>query len=220
MIRKKIEIEKGSIAPVVRPLWGAAIEKLQEAELGLHQMTIAEDRVSFHQGWTRAVDSLYVFWSRFNDEGKSTFSKFQPWAGHRKRKHENIYLIKYLKAARHINQHGRFEFEWDDGKLLIAPDFNGHLKKLKIFPDGTFALEASRIQGSPVEAAVKYVGGYARLPQFACKLRGEKGPAETHHPPTVLDGDTVRSLSAFEAISQGIEYNLAILRDAFSKFAV
>ena len=80
MSRKKIEIEKGSIAPVQRTLWSAALEKRQEASAGLAQMASATYRISFEQGWTRAVNSLAQFWVRFYDEGASRFSNFQPWA--------------------------------------------------------------------------------------------------------------------------------------------
>lgn len=44
-------------------------------------MEDAKDRIQYEGGWTRLVDSLEEFWTRFFDEGKNTFSAFQPWAG-------------------------------------------------------------------------------------------------------------------------------------------
>ena len=44
-------------------------------------MEDAKDRIQYEGGWTRLVDSLEEFWTRFFDDGKNTFSAFQPWAG-------------------------------------------------------------------------------------------------------------------------------------------
>jgi hypothetical protein len=75
--RKKIEIHPGSIAPVQRTLWSAALEKLEEAMIGLQQMISATDRVEFERGWNKAVDSLAQCSSVFYHEGKSTFPEFE-----------------------------------------------------------------------------------------------------------------------------------------------
>jgi hypothetical protein len=214
VIRQKIEIEKGAIAPVKRTLWAAAIEKLQEAQAGFQQMNAAKDRIAFEQGWICAVDSLAVFWVRFFDEGKVTFSNFQPWAGRQEADWKKDELMMYLYQSRNISQHGRFEFEWDDGQLRIAPNFNGHIKALAIFDDGTFSLSATKLPGSVTEATVRFAGGHASLPV----VKNHREQPGIYPPPTVLDGVSRRRLTPAEAVKAGIDYYTNILNQAFKKF--
>lgn len=213
MNRKKIEIEKGSIAPVQRTLWSAAIEKLQEARAGLAQVSSATDRIAFEQGWTRAVDSLVQFWVRFYDEGASRFSNFQPWAGQQEKKWKSDETLMYLYQARHISQHGRFMFEWGAGKLKIAPNFNRHVKTLSVFTDGTFTMSATNLAGAPEGATVRFVGGQAILPVIVNKREQQEYP-----PPMVFEGGSYRQLSPAETVKAGIDYYQALLEAALKKF--
>jgi hypothetical protein len=214
VIRQKIEIEKGAIAPVKRTLWAAAIEKLQEAQAGFQQMNAAKDRIAFEQGWICAVDSLAVFWVRFFDEGKVTFSNFQPWAGRQEADWKKDELMMYLYQSRNISQHGRFEFEWDDGQLRIAPNFNGHIKVPAIFNDGTFSLSATKLPGSVTEATVRFAGGHASLPVVINKQQGCK----KYQPPMTKVGAVCRQMTPAEAVKAGIDYYTNILDKAFKKF--
>lgn len=214
MIRQKIEIENGAIAPVKRTLWAAAVEKLQEAQAGLQQMNTAKDRIAFEQGWIRAVDSLAVFWVRFFDEGKASFSNFQPWAGKQEVDWKKDELMMYLYQSRHISQHGRFEFEWGVGQLRIAPNFNGHIKALAIFDDGTYSINATKLPGAVAEAAVRFAGGHASLPV----LKNKREQPGRYPPPTVLDGVSRRRLTPAEAVKAGIDYYTNILDVALKKF--
>jgi hypothetical protein len=214
VIRQKIEIEKGAIAPVKRRLWTAAVEKLQEAKAGLQQMNTAKDRIAFEQGWIRAVDSLAVFWVRFFDEGKAKFSSFQPWAGKQRVEWEKNDVTMYLYQSRHISQHGRFEFEWDRGQSRIAPNFSGHIKTLADFDGGTFSLSATKLPGAVTEAAVRFSGGQATLPVVINKQQGGK----KYQPPMIKGGAVCRQMTPSEAVKAGIDYYTNILDQAFTKF--
>ena len=96
----KVELQPGAIAPVERGLWHAAREKLREAAAGIKQIEDAKNRVEYENGWTRLVDSLEEFWTRFFDEGKSTFSSFPPWAGAIDAKRKEDQLLTYLVSVR------------------------------------------------------------------------------------------------------------------------
>ena len=213
MIRRKIEIAPGALAPVVRQPWSSALEKLNEAELGLSQMINAKDRVEFEQGWSRSVDSLEEFWTRFFDEGKNSFSSFQPWAGAIDAERTKDQLLQYLRQARHQSQHGRISLEWEEGRLQIAPEFNGHLRGLKIFPDGTFELDATPAHSSILEASVVFSGGDAKLPVI--NNRNEK---RSFDPPQEHRGEPLHTLLPTHVISLGLEYYGNILNQALEKF--
>lgn len=213
MIRRKIEIAPGTIAPTARELWSTAIEKLCEAELGLTQMLNAKNRIEFEQGWTRSVDSLEEFWTRFFDEGKNSFSNFQPWAGSFDAERKSDLLLQYLYQARHQSQHGCISLEWEEGQLKIAPGFSGHLKGLKIFSDGTFELDAVPAHPSMREATIVFSGGNARLP-----IINNRKYKHTFNPPKKHREVSLNNLSPTHAIRLGIDYYTNILEKAFEKF--
>jgi hypothetical protein len=215
MAREKIEIANGSIAPTQRGLWSSAIEKLQEAEIGLQQMEQASDRIGFEQGWTRAVDSIAEFWTRFFDEGKKTFSNFQPWAGALKAQWESDELMMYLYQARHQSQHGRISFEWEEGKYHIAPGFNGHIKDLNMFGDGTFSMSSTPSPGSQVKAKIRFEGGHARLPTIMNTRTDQK----QFHPPKQHLGQAHQDVKPEQAVRLGIAFYMSVLESAFAKFA-
>jgi hypothetical protein len=213
MTRRKIEIAPGALAPTVRQLWSAATEKLQEADFGLLQMTNAKDRIEFEQGWTRSIDCLEQFWTRFFDEGKSQFSNFQPWAGAIDAQRKSDPLLHYLYQARHQSQHGRISLDWEEGQLQIAPGFTGHIRGLQIFSDGTFNLNAVPAHPSVCEATVVFSGGNARLP-----IVNNRKHKQLFEPPKEHCGTVLHGLSPMEAIRLGIEYYVTILNQAFVKF--
>ena len=164
MERRKIEIERGSIVPLVHGLWGAAIEKLDEAGGGVDSMKNARNRIVFESGWNRFVDSLEEFWTIFFDEGKTRFSNFQPWAGAIETKRKKDELLLYLYQSRHQSQHGRFPLEWEEAHVQIAHGFGGYVRSVAIFPDLTFEMDAPRTNPSVPEATVVFSPGKPRLP--------------------------------------------------------
>lgn len=213
MVRRKIEIAPGAIAPTARHLWSAATEKLHEAELGLSQMLNAKDRIEFEQGWTRSIDCIEEFWTRFFHEGRNSFSNFQPWAGAIDAERKNDHLLQYLYQARHQSQHGRIALEWDEGLLQIAPGFNGQLRGLKIFPDGTFELDSTPAHPSVREAHVVFSGGNARLPVIHNRKH-----KQLFNPPKEHRGVPLHDLSPIHVIRLGLEYYVSIVNVAVKKF--
>jgi hypothetical protein len=213
MKRRKIEVAFGSLAPVSRNLWSAAVEKLHEAEFGLSQMNNAQDRIEFEQGWTRVVDSLEEFWTRFFDEGKNRFSGFQPWAGAIYAQRKKDPLLKYLIQARHQSQHGRISLEWESGQLNIAPGFNGHIRGIKVFPDGTFELEATPAHSTVPDPIISFSGGSARLPLIVNKKHKDR-----FQPPTAHFEDNLKDVSPKNISRLGLQFYFMVLERAFKKF--
>lgn len=203
MGRKKIEIEKGGIRSVNRELWGAAISKMGEARLGISEMERAADQVQFEEGWARFVNSIWEFWVRFYDEGKSEFSNFQPWVG-ASNSEQNNQLLRYVKEARHQSQHSRIKLDWGEPILKIAPNFNGHVQRIQIFEDGTYDIESTPAPGARVAAIVEFSPGDAKLP-----IIENKNTKEVYDPPEA---------SPIEAAEQALKYYEGILEKAFDKF--
>ena len=214
MVREKIELAPNSLAPASRPLWSAAVERLQEAKAGLRHMQAATDQVSFECGWIRAIDSLEEFWTSFFEEGKQKFSTFQPWAGQlfvaERNKDE---LLKYLCQARHQSQHGNACLDWEEGQLLIAPGFNGHIKSLAIFQDRTFEMDSASAPGSSDKAALTFAGGSARLPKIVNKKYGN-----SFDPPEGHMGKSYPAMSPMFAIELALKFYVAAMNAALDKF--
>ncbi|NTU49848.1 MAG: hypothetical protein HGA87_02980, partial [Desulfobulbaceae bacterium] len=142
MTRKFIQSEKGAIAPTIRNLWDAAREKLEEADAALAEMQKAHDRVSYEAAWSQFVDSIEEFWCRLFDEGKSTFSNFQPWAGAIDQERKDDETLQYFYQARHQSQHGRIPMSWEQPQLIMGRGFAGAMYELRIFPDGSYEAKA------------------------------------------------------------------------------
>jgi len=214
MAREKIEFAPNALVPTNRSLWSAAAEKLQEAMLGAQQMHEARDRVSFERGWTRAIDSIEEFWTKFFDEGKEKFSKFQPWAGSIDSQRKTDELLSYLYQARHQSQHGKIALEWEEeGALLIAPGFSGHIQNLAIFPDGTFEMASTPAPGSTTKSTLRFVGGDARLPPII-----NKRFKQTFNPPQEHLNKTCSGIKPLPAVELAIEFYVSVLNSAFEKF--
>lgn len=213
MTSNKIVFAKGSIAPKCRHLWDSASEKLQEATSGLVRMNQASDRVEFEQGWTQSVDSIEEFWTRFEHEGLSLSSKFQPWAGKIVNMRKRDELLTYLYQARHQSQHGRISLEWDEGTLHIAPGFSGHIKSIAIYADGTYIMDATPLQGAKTKAIIEFNGGHARLPNvYNTKYH------QTYPPPKFHRGNKIDGIKPIEAIILAIDFYQSVLNTAFEKF--
>jgi hypothetical protein len=213
MKRKPIRIESGAIMPVKRSLWGAADEKLQEARDGLRLMEDAKHRVAFEAGWTKCVDSLEQFWTRFYDEGKQVFSSFQPWAGAIDAERKSESLLQYLYQARHQSQHGRIAMHWEKEHLKIAPGFSGHIKRVQGFPDGTFYLDAEPSHHSVPEAEVVASPGKALLATIENRKFKQR-----FDPPTKFRGNELSDATPVGVARAGIEYYADVLMKARAKF--
>lgn len=209
MIRKVIRMETGGIRPISRNFWGAAEEKLDEAAYAIKNMETALDRIAFEQGWCQFVDALEQFWTRFYDEGKASFTTFEPWAGYIKAKRKEDALLQYLYQARHQSQHGRFLINWEESKLLIAPRFNGHLKQIKIFADETYELDAIPIHPALPEAEIVLSPGKANLPII--ENRGQ-----SFIPPKGTDD---HPLPPIEVAHKGIIFYKSVFSEAIAKFS-
>ncbi|MCV2367023.1 hypothetical protein [Roseateles oligotrophus] len=213
MARKQIQFLAGAIAPAPRSLWSSAQEKLHEAGVAIEQMQQAHDRIQFEAGWSRFVDSIEEFWARFFDEGKSTFSNFQPWAGALDARRKSDDLLGYLCQARHQSQHGRIAISWTEPRLQIAPNFSGHIRGLKFFADGTFEFDASPLHHSIPEATVVFDPGAAELPIIENKRHKQK-----FNPPKSFEGQSLDACTPVAASLAALGFYRRALSLAFEEF--
>ena len=209
-----VELKSGAIAPAARGLWHAAWEKLNEAASAVKQMERARDRIEYEAGWTRLVDSLEEFWTRFLDEGRSKFSAFQPWAGVIDAKRTEDPLLAYLHQARHQSQHGRIALDWEPGNLHVGGgEFFGTVKDLRIFTSGAFEADITSTVGSAAKFKVIHDPGKARLPTvFNKRYKQSFNPPEGH-----LD-NPIAGASPINIGRLGIAFYEDVLRQAFEKF--
>ena len=213
MTRKRIQIIKGAIAPISRTLWSAASEKLQEAEDGITQMQNARDRISYEAGWVKFIDSLEVFWSRFNDEGEETSTDFKQWTDELNPSRKKDDLLRYLIQARHQNQHGRIALQWGEPSLLIAPNFNGHIRGFELVKDGTYEMDSTPLHASQPEATIAYNPGDALLPVVNNKLH-----KQTFNPPTHHNNKPIQDSCPLGVAQIGLDYYKNILALARRQF--
>lgn len=213
MNRKQIQLVPGAIAPTSRSLWFAAFEKLHEAEMAVEQMRSATNRIEYEAGWTRFVDSLEEFWNRFFDEGKTKFSRFQPWAGEIDAQRKSDELLIYLYQARHQSQHGRISMRWTEPKTLIAPNFNGHIRGFKHFPDGSYEIDATPLRPSLPDATVAYDPGCAELP-----IIENKKHRQTFSPPNTFNRELLLEKSPVAVAQVALDFYRDVLTRANAKF--
>ena len=210
----KVELQPGAIAPVERGLWHAASEKLRKAAAGIKQMKDAKDRIEYENGWTRLVDSLEEFWTRFFDEGKSTFSSFPPWAGAIDAKRKGDQLLTYLYQARHQSQHGRIALEWEVGRIHIGSgEFSGTVRDLKIFSDGSFQADVNKTPGSEAKFQTIHDPGKARLPTIQNKKHNQTFP-----PPSAHLEHSIDAPSPIDVGRLGVAFYEDVLRLGLEKF--
>lgn len=181
MKRKLIKTEKGAIAVKGRALWDAAREKLVEAEHALDKMRNAQNRVSYESAWSCFVDSIEEFWCRFFDEGKSTFTAFQPWAGAIDKERKSDELLQYFYQARHQSQHGRIPMSWDEPKLILGRGFSGRLYGLRIYPDGSYEDQSRPSDPNAKPFLVEHAPGKPILPTIENKRHKQLFSPPTHH---------------------------------------
>lgn len=217
MARKQIQLVPGAIAPVSRPLWFSAFEKLDEAEQAIDQMRNASDRIAFEAGWIRFVDSLEESWNRFFDEGKTCFSEFQPWAGAIDAKRKKDEMLSYLYQARHQSQHGRISLRWTEPRMLMAPNFGGLIRSLKIFPDGSYEIDATNTDPdtSQPDATVELDPGNAELP-----IIENKRHKQSFNPPTTFNGQPLAEQSPVAVAERGLMFYRDVLAQAKTKFGL
>lgn len=209
----RIGLSDGALIPTERGLWYSTFEKLKEAQSGILEMSNAQDRVSYESGWVRFVDSLEEAWSSFFEEGKTKFKKFQPWAGIKERERKLDPFLNYLIQSRHQSQHGNVCIEWDESTIIIAPNYFGHIKDLKIFPDGKFEVEASPLGNAKNVVTLNNDTGKPRLPTI--ENRKHK---QTFKKPLVHFDKNISDFLPHEAARLAIEYYFRIYSSALEKF--
>lgn len=213
MARRKIETRKGAIAPGRRELWEASQEKLCEAEQAINAMKSSRDRVTFERSWADFVDAIEQAWAKFFHEGKRAFSDFQPWAGPRDKERKKDDLLRYLIESRHQSQHGNFSLAWETGSMEVAPGFSGYIKELKIYPNGTYDIEAEPLSDSGPEATVVHDPGKPLLSTIY-----NRKTKQYFHPPTNHLGKGIGDVRPVNAAKLGLKYYKNLFGEAFEKF--
>jgi len=209
----KIELLNGSFIPNARGLWYSTQEKLHEAQMGVEQMREAKDRVSYESGWVRFIESLEESWTSFFDEGKNRFSNFEPWAGSKNKQRKSDPLISYLIQSRHQSQHGNICIEWEEGRIQIAPNYFGHIRDLKIYPDGAFEVEASPLGNAHSSVTLKHETGKALLPVIENKMHKQKFDIPKEHL-----GKVISNCDPLLLAKMAIDYYKSIYQEALEKF--
>ena len=215
MVRKKIQLEVGAILPTAWGLWGTAAERLGEAKLAISSMETARSRTDYEVEWSRFVDALQNFWTRFEEEGKSKFTNFQPWAGVISARRSSEPLLQYLYQARHQAQHGNITLNWEEQHLRIAAGFNGHIRDLKIYLDGTFEMTAIPTPNSTTEAVVTQSFGKALLAPIVNKRHRQTFPQ-----PSTFAGVTLTDLTPIGVARVAVDFYDDVLEQAHRKFRV
>ena len=213
MARKFIQLEQDAIAPTRRDLWDAAREKIVEAEAALAAMRSARDRVSYEAAWSHLVDSVEEFWCRFFDEGKVSFSDFQPWAGSINRERKTDETLQYFYQARHQSQHGRIPMSWEQPKLIIGRGFAGRMYGLRIHLDGSYEDQTAPNDSCGTPFRVEHASGKPILPTIENKLHRQFFP-----PPKIHNDNPIVDSSPTAVAQLVIEYYRGVLSQAIAKF--
>jgi len=212
--RKRIELAPGSILPATRPLWGEALEKLDEAAIGISLMQQPGNSIIFSSGWKRFVDALEQSWVCFFDEGKRQFTDFQPWAGRVDAKRRKDPLLRYILEARHQSQHGGTAIEWTAPVLRIAPTFNGAVHRIRTFDDGTYEIEARPLQPWMPQATVDYSPGEPILRTII----NSRYPDQQFPPPTEHQVGAEADTSPLAVAEIGHRFYAGVYAEALEKF--
>lgn len=210
----KVKLLSGALIPNQRGLWYTCLEKLNEAILGIEQMKSAEDRISYESGWVRFIESLQESWSSFYEEGLSTSTKFQPWAGKFEKVRKSDELLRYLVQSRHQSQHGNIAMEWHSGSIQIAPGYFGHLKGLVINADGTFEVEANPLGKIHDRVQLKHDTGTPRLPVVVNRQH-----KQSYTPPETHLGKDITSLLPHELGTRAVDFYKGVYDSAIKKFS-
>ncbi len=213
MARGRSGLEPGAILPVNHGRWTLAAEKLDEAALGIRQMRDARDRPSYEAAWTRFVDALEQFWARFFDEGTTSFTDFQPWAGAKIARRKRDPLLQYLIQSRHQSQHGRLALGWTEGVMQVAPGFNGYIGDIAISDDGTFDIDAVPTDPSMAQPKLVHSPGRPVLPIVINKRHGGSFP-----PPSKYCGRRLNSTTPIGVAEVALKHYSEILSAALEKW--
>lgn len=211
--RRIMGLAPGAILPVEKGLWVFAIEKLIEARAAIEDMRSADNRMSYEQAWTRFVDALQLAFVRFHDEGKKTFSTFQPWVGRYEGERKKDPLLHYLYKARNQVQHGSTPLEWSESRAIIGAGFHGAIYGLKIFPDGTYEMNSRPAEPAGNEATITISPGNPILPTIFDRVH-----KETIEPPTEHLGSPLNDCSPIAVAELALSYYENILQAAITKY--
>lgn len=213
MTRKFIQPENGAIAPTTRKLWDAAREKLDEADTALAEMQRAHDRVTYEAAWSQFVDSVEEFWCRFFEEGKTTFSNFQPWAGAIIQERKDDDALQYFYQARHQSQHGLIPMLWEQPQLVFGRGFAGRMYGLRIYPDGSYEAKTESNEPAGKPFLVEHAPGKPVLPTIE-----NKRYKQTFPPPSKHNGNPIADRSPNAVARLVLNYYTLKFNQAITKF--
>lgn len=203
----------GTIAPVERELWVAAIEKLEEARGAIDAMRTATHRLEFEHAWGHFLDCLQLAFVRMHTEGKITFTSFQPWVCRYENERKNDPLLQYMYQARHQYQHGLVPIAWSAPHAVIGRGFMGHVKDIKIYPDGTYAIDSQSMAPNGKEAAVEINPGEPVLVDIFNKKYNQ-----TFVVPSVHLGKPIANASPRAIAQMTLSYHENMIAAAIEKF--
>jgi hypothetical protein len=211
LVRRKIEIEKNAIRPLHYGIWDRAQEKLIESEQAIQIMTQAKERRDYEKGWSQFVDSIQEFWIRFKHEGGKVWGEsFTSWLSEIMAERNRDPLLNYLYHARNNSQHEIVTLVWSDSHLIIGKGFNGHIKSLNFYPDGSYESDSAPRHPSLPEATVSFSFGDPTLP-IVRDNRDENKPPTL--PPTSHLGNALHDLAPIAVAKLAITY----YQDKFDK---
>ncbi len=180
-------------------------------------MVVATDRVSYEAGWTRFVDSIEEFWTRFRKEGDTLSAAFCGWVGNKKYEdlRSNDPLLRYVRRARNQSQHGNISVGWTPpAGLTLGQGFCGGISSLVVLADGTFSADAEPADISRKKSPVSADYGTPFLPTFYDKHAKETITAPDSH----LGNNNLRGLPPHRAASHAILFYNTALNEAVDKF--
>jgi hypothetical protein len=176
-------------------------------------MENAEHRVAYETGFVRFIDSLEEYWTSFFDEGKKSFTAFQPWAGKYVKLRKDDELLRYLYQARHKSQHQRFRIDWGPASIQVAPGYFGTIRDLKVMQDGTFEVDAHPTSDKEAnKVTLKQNYGDPKLPDF--ENRGV-----IYEAPTTYWGKPLKSTVPHEVAKCGSDFYASTLLNAVERFS-
>ncbi len=203
----------GTIAPAERELWVAAIEKLEEARGAIDAMRTASHRLEFEHAWGHFLDCLQLAFVRLHTEGKKMFSSFQPWVGRYESERKNDPLLQYLYQARHQVQHGLVPITWSQPHAVIGRGFMGYVKDIKIYPDGTYAIDSQPMAPDGKEAAIEINPGEPVLVEILNKKHNQTFAVPSEHL-----GSPIANVSPIAVAQMALSYHENMIAAAINKF--
>jgi hypothetical protein len=205
-----------SFFPTGHGPFGRAIEKLREAEQGIAEMMVANDRVSYEAGWTRFIDSIEEFWTRFRTEGRALSEGFDGWVGNQlfEGTRKTDPLLRYIRRFRNQSQHAGAALGWSDAtSLAMGQGFRGCISSLVVLSNRTFVADAEPAASSKKQSPVSADYGKPHLPSFHDALNTEQIiPPDSHL------GSSLGTVLPHEAAALAHIYYKNCLCDAEKRF--